>query len=574
MVRGVPRTLRVSETAAAPISWQMIRLLPVLVVMLAGCAPAADHRPDLALITGGGRSHADFVRRLNEAARRHGSTADLEGHFQDRDAATRFAAIYLAALWAHHDKDIRAMTPLLSDPDEAIRAMVAGSLSGLGDADAARVFAALSTSSAVMPYSEPPLRVGDFVRATSAQPAARTTHNYERHSPFRRVADLARKPWSLLPIVEAASTLTSDPATITITVPIDVVGGSETLIALWHAGIDDAWNHGNHGTAFEVCGRKVQFVPQFRRLPPDANTSRDAHVIVVEEVRPGQYYVSTVWHAAGTSPTESARTGFWGSNASPTTAAHEFGHLLGLDDEYIENDVNGNATRDPGETPIPDTSKYSDAAQSAMGVHEGAVLPRHVEAAVAGHDVAGTLDCAQEVLIRGVYNAQPQNEPLCNGARARIEVKLTLSTYEWSAEGSGEAWIEWRRHNPCPNTLWGGTVTKPGATAKIKVLHMFDGSTKVSISGDDLTESFLIDGKLVADGKAILPYWLGLVKGTNVEGTLAEFSISRSAWKEGATFTFENRAGDAKPMMRNYGSATLEVCRKSSAGPFAGCTLP
>ena len=546
----------------------MTRLVVVAAVfpavfLLTGCARAPHVVLDVASIAAHA-ARADFLRALSEAAHRGGAVADVAASFGHQNPRQRFAAVYLAALWADERADADVLRPLLNDTDERIRAIVAGSLAGLGDAEAVAAVDALSSSTAVMPFSDPPLMVKEFVRASR-----------ERRSALQRRHMPAASPASFFfPTVEAASSLTSDAETITIKVPIDVIGGSESVVALWHAGIDDAWNHGNNNAAFEICGRKVVFVPEFRRLPADANASPDSHVIVVEEVRPGQYYISTVWHQTGTSPTDSARTGFWGSDASPTTAAHEFGHLLGLDDEYIENDANGNGVRDPGETPIPDTSKHYDAAKSAMGVYGGAVLQRHVEAAVDAHDVGDTLeDCTQEILIKGFYNSQPQNAPLCNGARANIEIKLNVKVLPFTAEGSGDAWIEWRRHNPCEHTLWGGMVTKPGATATIKMLGGFDGRTQVTMTGNDSTESFLIDGTLVADAKAILPYWLELVKGTNVQGSLASFTAAKANWVEGATFTFENRAGDRKGMVMNYGSATLEICRKSTDGPFKGCTL-
>lgn len=115
-------------------------------------------------------------------------------------------------------------------------------------------------------------------------------------------------------------------------------------------------------------------------------------------------------------------------------------------------------------------------------------------------------------------------------------------------------------------------MTKPGATATIKVVHGFGGRTDVAITANDSTESFLTDGRLVAPAKPILPYWLALVKGTNAHGTLASFSVPTSEWKTGAIFRFENREGDPHPMMRNCGSATFEICRRSDDGPCKGCT--
>jgi hypothetical protein len=180
------------------------------------------------------------------------------------------------------------------------------------------------------------------------------------------------------------STITIDDDRIVITVPIAV------LVARWAEGIDRTWNRGNDGGAFSVCGRAVVFNAQFTlRRSPDA-LNPDAHVVVVEEVKPGHTHISRVWHALGTSPTYSVRTGFWGSNADAATAAHEFGHLLGLLDEYVEGE---GGMRAPGERPVPNESRYPDAWLSLMAQEHGSVLERHVREVVRIHGAERALPC-------------------------------------------------------------------------------------------------------------------------------------------------------------------------------------
>lgn len=181
------------------------------------------------------------------------------------------------------------------------------------------------------------------------------------------------------------SSLRFDDQTITITVPIEVVGGTDEMMALWRDAIERTWNRGNDGAAFTVCGRAVIFEAHLERRPPDGHVPRHVHVVVVEEVMPGERYVSRVWHALGSSPAYSSRTGFWGSNTDAATAAHEFGHLLGLLDEYEENDTNANGLREPGETPIPNEDRYPDAWFSLMAQESGSVLQRHVREVVRMH---------------------------------------------------------------------------------------------------------------------------------------------------------------------------------------------
>jgi hypothetical protein len=179
-----------------------------------------------------------------------------------------------------------------------------------------------------------------------------------------------------------------------INVPIEVVGGTDDMIVTWQRGIDRAWNRGNDGRPFGVCGRQVTFVPVFARRPQEGQVPRNVHVVVVEEVAAGDRYVSRVWHALGTSPAYSSRTGFWGSNTDAATAAHEFGHLLGLLDEYEENDTNANGLREPGETPLPDERRYPDAWLSLMAQEGGNVLGRHVREVVRMHGTSGALSPA------------------------------------------------------------------------------------------------------------------------------------------------------------------------------------
>lgn len=179
---------------------------------------------------------------------------------------------------------------------------------------------------------------------------------------------------------------------IIIIVPIEVVGGSDAIVASWRRAIDEVWNKANDGRGFNACGRRIVFDAQFTLNPSPEPFTRPSHVVVIETVAPGQSYVSRVWHALGTSPAYSARTGFWGSNIDGATAAHEFGHLLGLLDEYVENE---NGLRDPGERPVPDTTRYSDAPMSLMAHEQGSVLQRHVREVLHVHGVELAPGCSR-----------------------------------------------------------------------------------------------------------------------------------------------------------------------------------
>lgn len=105
-----------------------------------------------------GRIHA-----LNAAAHRHrGDVSSLAPLLDAADPDVRFGAVYVASLWADDAADIAALAPLLDDPNEGIRAMVAGSLAGLEHDRAREVLGALRASAAPMPSSDPPITVGRF----------------------------------------------------------------------------------------------------------------------------------------------------------------------------------------------------------------------------------------------------------------------------------------------------------------------------------------------------------------------------------------------------------------------------
>lgn len=103
------------------------------------------------------------MHAINEAAYRHrDDPASLVDLFTDDDPQVRWGAAYVAALWADDAADVDALAPLLNDRDESIRAVVAGSLAGLGYPGARDVLAALAGSTAPLPFSDPPLTVGRF----------------------------------------------------------------------------------------------------------------------------------------------------------------------------------------------------------------------------------------------------------------------------------------------------------------------------------------------------------------------------------------------------------------------------
>lgn len=182
---------------------------------------------------------------------------------------------------------------------------------------------------------------------------------------------------------DGVSSVSVELSRITVHVPIDVVGGTPELLDKWRRGIDQAWNQGSGGRPFRICGREVRFEPRVSSL--DGPNNGPAHRLIVQQVNKTERYVSSVTFPTGTTPVEAARTARWSDQLTPATAAHEFGHVLGLPDEYVEEDGNANGFRDPDERSIPDVERYPDAWSSLMAFERGAVLERHVREALRLH---------------------------------------------------------------------------------------------------------------------------------------------------------------------------------------------
>lgn len=131
-------------------------------------APADRTRPNAASAIQTAAAANAGPRALNPLVRGGGDPVVLSGLLSDGDVRVRQHAAYVAALWADTATDAAALHPVLGDSDEGVRAMVAGSLIGLGDPDARRVLNSLVASRTTMPWSDPVITVGLFARRALA----------------------------------------------------------------------------------------------------------------------------------------------------------------------------------------------------------------------------------------------------------------------------------------------------------------------------------------------------------------------------------------------------------------------
>jgi len=228
----------------------------------------------------------------------------------------------------------------------------------------------------------------------------------------RRAVTSALMAWSVVP-VRAANNVEVGDESITITVLIDVFGADDELINRWGPAITAAWNAGPDGKPFTYCGREVIITVDMRSVAPGDAGRTDAHVIAPRRLRPGQYFISHVnYGQPGNSyrPAEENVSGEWrrcglcvgGSGPfEEIVVAHEFGHLLGLRDEYrwiaSKHDRNNNGKRDPGEPTEPDTDRFDDAFDSIMAWKNGRVLQRHINRVMERHGANEGLKCLRIV---------------------------------------------------------------------------------------------------------------------------------------------------------------------------------
>ena len=221
-----------------------------------------------------------------------------------------------------------------------------------------------------------------------------------------RIAIVAVGLTAALPAAASNQVDTSNPNKIVIKVPIDLVGGEDYIAKRWNTAIKRYWNDGPGLGRWKFCGKSVVFEPDIQPIAAGQKGRPDAHKIRMRLVPDGVNFISNVRYS-GTFDADTTANGTWGSNVGDPTIAHEFGHLIGLDDEYtwtpftdtdhngrwnpgepLNDDLNHNGTRDPGEPtePIPG---FED---SIMAQQSGGVVQRLIDEAMSRN---GVPDCKE-----------------------------------------------------------------------------------------------------------------------------------------------------------------------------------
>lgn len=170
------------------------------------------------------------------------------------------------------------------------------------------------------------------------------------------------------PAVAANDVDRSVPGTVKITVNIELGGpfATQSLVNKWAGWIKDDkfW-----GADRSYSCLTVKIVPNFKLAGEGDQTY---HLITVVDIKHGRDYRSSVNWVNPYRPPLNNAGGMWGNREDQDTIAHEFGHILGLPDEYDK--ITGK----------PDP-KITGSEFSLMAKHGGNITDHHIAEVVRKH---------------------------------------------------------------------------------------------------------------------------------------------------------------------------------------------
>ncbi|HQC14147.1 InlB B-repeat-containing protein [Mesotoga prima] len=294
---------------------------------------------------------------------------------EDDDPLNRWAAAYALQRNQLDQSTLDDLEDYLDDENLTIRALIAVAFLLSGDESGKSVLVNLLTEDTVMMYSIPPVLLSDFAEVilNAYYPAE----------------------YPLTSFSPQTTTVSGGPCEYTVTVKVVFhgAGASETQVEAWETDAEAIWNgaDGSREWGDGCCSVKFEF--DFSVLAEGAQPPDDAHVVEVKKVKSSHTsWVATPLPTPGSTETT---TGEWDSLDTGPVIAHEMGHMMGLDDEY-HNDEDGNYVND---NPQPEGSPPSIMAQTWGGAQP---LTEHFDAIMEAADIE--CDCDYTLTIDPPYD--------------------------------------------------------------------------------------------------------------------------------------------------------------------------
>ena len=294
---------------------------------------------------------------------------------EDDDPLNRWAAAYALQRNQLDQSTLDDLEDYLDDENLTIRALIAVAFLLSGDESGKSVLVNLLTEDTVMMYSIPPVLLSDFAEVilNAYYPAE----------------------YPLTSFSPQTTTVSGGPCEYTVTVKVVFhgAGASETQVEAWETDAEAIWNgaDGSREWGDGCCTVKFEF--DFSVLAEGAQPPDDAHVVEVKKVKSSHTsWVATPLPTPGSTETT---TGEWDSLDTGPVIAHEMGHMMGLDDEY-HNDEDGNYVND---NPQPEGSPPSIMAQTWGGAQP---LTEHLDAIMEAADIE--CDCDYTLTIDPPYD--------------------------------------------------------------------------------------------------------------------------------------------------------------------------
>ena len=294
---------------------------------------------------------------------------------EDDDPLNRWAAAYALQRNQLDQSTLDDLEDYLDDENLTIRALIAVAFLLSGDESGKSVLVNLLTEDTVMMYSIPPVLLSDFAEVilNAYYPAE----------------------YPLTSFSPQTTTVSGGPCEYTVTVKVVFhgAGASETQVEAWETDAEAIWNGADDSREWGDGCCSVKFEFDFSVLAEGAQPPDDAHVVEVKKVKSSHTsWVATPLPTPGSTETT---TGEWDSLDTGPVIAHEMGHMMGLDDEY-HNDEDGNYVND---NPQPEGSPPSIMAQTWGGAQP---LTEHFDAIMEAADIE--CDCDYTLTIDPPYD--------------------------------------------------------------------------------------------------------------------------------------------------------------------------